>query len=207
LFKYAQSSRHCWQISNTQTFLFLSDKKGNIMKFSKKGLIIAVATALTIGTASVGAYAAGAIPGTKAAAFSSSKISAAQAVDYAVAKIPGRAVEVDFRHKNGQSYYKVEIVTDDQKQEVFVDAANGHIIESRPDYDKKPLQPLPNTNISLKQAIAAAEAKTGGRAKDADLSYKKGPSVYKVETVNNIQKYEVRVDANSGQVLSSHIDL
>jgi len=42
---------------------------------------------------------------------------------------------------------------------------------------------------------------------DADLSYKKGPSVYKVETVNNIQKYEVRVDANSGQVLSSHIDL
>ena len=32
------------------------------MKFSKKGLIIAVATALTIGTASVGAYAAGAIP-------------------------------------------------------------------------------------------------------------------------------------------------
>ncbi len=123
------------------------------MKFSKKGLIIAVATALTIGTASVGAYAAGAIPGTKAAAFSSSKISAAQAVDYAVAKIPGRAVEVDFRHKNGQSYYKVEIVTDDQKQEVFVDAANGHIIESRPDYDKKPLQPLPNTNISLKQAM------------------------------------------------------
>ena len=177
------------------------------MKFSKKGLIIAVATALTIGTASVGAYAAGAIPGTKAAAFSSSKISAAQAVDYAVAKIPGRAVEVDFRHKNGQSYYKVEIVADDQKQEVFVDAANGHIIESRLDYDKKPLQPLPNTNISLKQAIAAAEAKTGGRAKDADLSYKKGPSVYKVETVNNIQKYEVRVDANSGQVLSSHIDL
>lgn len=177
------------------------------MKLNRTFTALSLAAALAIGTASIGAYASGAIPGTKAAAFSQSKITAAQAVDRAAAQTQGQPVEVDFRHKHGRSYYKVEIAKADGKQEVFVDAADGRIIDSRPEYSRKNHMAQPNTAVSLKQALSAAEAKTGGRAKEAELKYRKGPAVYKVETVKGLEKYDVVVDAQSGQVLSSRIDL
>ena len=169
-------------------------------------LFAAAFTALALGTASLGAYSADFTPNRKHAALVQSKISAAQAIDYALAKAKGQAVDVDFRHKHGQSYYKVEIMDGSEQTEVFVDANNGSILDSRPDYDSKPRRPVPQTGISLKQAIAAAEAKTGGRAKDAELKYKRDLPVYKVETVKDMRKYEVRVNAADGQVLSLHLD-
>ena len=176
------------------------------MKANKKSIIAALVTAALLSIAGAGAYAAGMVPGSKHAVLAQSKISAAQAVDYALAKVKGQAVDVDFRHKHGQSYYKVEIMNGSEETEVFVDAANGSIIDSRPDYDSKPRRPVPQTGISLKQAIAAAETKTGGRAKEAELKYKRDLPVYEVGTVNGARKYEVRVNAADGQVLSSHLD-
>jgi len=45
----------------------------------------------------------------------------------------------------------------------------------------------------------------GGIAKEG--LDKRDLPVYEVETVNGVQKHEVRVDAASGQVLSSQLDL
>ena len=176
-------------------------------KFAKpsKKLIIAAATALTLGTAAVGAYAAAPVYN-KYTALTQSKISASQAIDRALEKVGGQAVGVDFNHKHGQSYYEVEVVSGEEKFEVYVDAATGSILDSRPDYDSKPRRPVPAAGVSLKQAISAAEAKTGGRAKDAEFKYKSGLPVYKVETVNGVRKYEVRVNPANGQVTSSHLD-
>ena len=182
-------------------------KSANMLKRNKKSIIATIAATALLATSGAGAYAAGVVPGIKQAAFAQAKVSAAQAVDYAAAKAKGQPVEVDFRHKNGRSYYKVEIADGTAQQEVYVSADNGSIIDSRPDYDSKPRRPVPNVAVSLKQAIAAAEAKTGGKAKDAELKYKRDLPVYEVETVNGVQKHEVRVDAAGGQVLSSQLDL
>ena len=176
-------------------------KAANMLKRNKKSIISTIVATALLATAGAGAYAAGVVPGTKQAAFAQAKVSAAQAVDYAAAKAKGQPVEVDFRHKNGRSYYKVEIADGTAQQEVYVSADNGSIIDSRPDYDSKPRRPVPNV------AVSAAEAKTGGKAKDAELKYKRDLPVYEVETVNGVQKHEVRVDAASGQVLSSQLDL
>ncbi|MGF6147671.1 Peptidase propeptide and YPEB domain [Kingella potus] len=195
-------------------------KAPNIFKRNPK-FIAAVLAAACAGSAFAGpsqtcpgapaapceAYSADAAPAGKQAAFAQAKISAAQAVDYAAAKTKGQPVEVDFRYKHGRSYYKVEIADGTAQQEVFVDAATGSIIDSRPDYDSKPRRPVPNVAVSLKQAIAAAEAETGGKAKDAELKYKRGRPVYEVETVNGAQKHEVRVNAADGKIISSHLDL
>ena len=174
------------------------------MTATKKSIILTLATVLALGAAGVSASGMG--HGAKHEAFAQTRISAAQAVDAAVSRVQGQPVEVDFSYKNGRSYYKVEIVSGSRQQEVFVDASNGSVIDTRPDYDDK-RRVVPQTGVSLKQALAAAEAKVGGRAKDAELKHKGAQPVYQVEVVKGAEKYEVRVDAANGQVLSSHIDM
>ncbi len=151
--------------------------------------------------ASAGTYAAS--NPDKTAAFGQSRINASQAVAAAVAKVGGNATEVDFKHKNGQSYYEVEVVASGQKHEVKVDAASGKVINSKVENDKDSDAVKPAARVSLQQAIATAESKTGGRVKEADLKNKNGQTYYELETLNGNQKQEVKVDAASGQVLSA----
>ena len=61
--------------------------------------------------------------------------------------------------------------------------------------------------ISPAQAIAAAEAKAGGKAIEADLEHEKGSVVYDVEVLAaNGTKHDVKVNADNGQVISSKVD-
>ena len=168
----------------------------------RNSTLTALIAAAVLGTATLGVQAGE----RENAAFAQSKITAAQAVDKAVAKIGGQAVEVNFDLKRGRSIYKVEVQNGGKEYDVYVDAASGEVVDSREDYKNNPNKTRPAVRTTLKQAIAAAEAKTGGRAKEADLKYKSGTPVYKVETVSGTQKHKVRVDAQSGQVLSAHID-
>ena len=57
--------------------------------------------------------------------------------------------------------------------------------------------------ISPAQAIAAAEAKAGGKATGIDLKHKNGATYYKVETRQGKQEHKLEIDAQSGQVLNS----
>ncbi|MCP2041753.1 putative membrane protein YkoI [Neisseria sp. HSC-16F19] len=166
---------------------------------------IAATVAAMLAAASLGAAAAGtqAYP-TKLAAFEQAPVSAAQAVRAATAQVPGRATEVDFEHKNGQSYYTVEVKAGGQEHDIRVDAVSGQVIGSKVDYDDDQHKAKPA--ISLERAMEIALAKTGGKVKDAGLDHKRGRAVYEVETVVGGQKYEVKVDGSSGQVLSSRIE-
>ena len=60
-----------------------------------------------------------------------------------------------------------------------------------------------NTKLSLVQAIGAAEQHTGGRAIRAELENENGRIVYGVEVVGSTQVTDVKVDANSGQIVSA----
>lgn len=62
--------------------------------------------------------------------------------------------------------------------------------------------------VSLEQAIAAAEKHhPGSRAVESDLDYDFGRAVYEVEVLTpQHEKFEVKVDANTGKVLSSRRD-
>ncbi|EGZ51344.1 PepSY domain-containing protein [Neisseria wadsworthii] len=159
---------------------------------------LAVATALILATASTGAVAADAYVSPKHAALAQSKISAQQAIDIASKKVKGYAEEVNFEHKNISSYYEVDIIANGQKHEIKIDAANGNILAEKttPHYNQSAAQPA----VSLKQAVTAALAKTGGHAKEADLKHKAGEVFYKVETVNKGQKQYVKVNAKTGAV-------
>ena len=162
--------------------------------------------AAVIAATSLGAYAA-TTSGTsaKTAAFEQAAVSAEQAVRAAAQKVPGQATEVDFKHKNGQSYYEVEIVSGNQKPEVRVDANNGQVLDSKVEQDDEK-EATPNAAISIEQAIAAAQSKTGGKVKEAELENENGQAVYKVETVSGTQEHDVIINAANGQVISAQLD-
>lgn len=65
---------------------------------------------------------------------------------------------------------------------------------------------LSKAKISLTQAIAAAESHVQGRAVRAELEDENGALVYGVEVVKGAQAMDIKVDSNSGQVLSAQAD-
>ena len=63
--------------------------------------------------------------------------------------------------------------------------------------------PLPPTDgIGAVSALAAAEKETGARATHLDLDDYRGRVVYEIELHDDKQEYEIRVDAQSGDILS-----
>lgn len=62
--------------------------------------------------------------------------------------------------------------------------------------------------ITLTQAVVAAEQHhKGAKAAKAELEHKRGEVVYEVEVVAaNNEVFDVKVDAVSGKVVSSHLD-
>lgn len=63
-----------------------------------------------------------------------------------------------------------------------------------------------NANISLSQAIQAAEQKTHGRASRAEYENTSQGRAYDVEVVSGSKVFDVRIDAQDGSVLSSTAD-
>jgi uncharacterized membrane protein YkoI len=61
---------------------------------------------------------------------------------------------------------------------------------------------ITHAKISLTDAIAAAEAKTGGRASKAEFEKAKEGWVFDVETVSGKAVSDVHVNADTGAVLS-----
>lgn len=58
-------------------------------------------------------------------------------------------------------------------------------------------------NISLTQAISAAEQHVGGRATHAEYERHQGQGVYEVEVVKNKTVTDVKVDATNGRILAA----
>lgn len=163
-------------------------------------------TALTTLTLATGGLAYADYSPAKHAALQNAPVSAAQAAKTAADKIGGRAVKVDFEHTLNRSYYDVDVVRGNDTHEVRVDAKSGQVVRSKMDHDDDDAM-LPEVKVSLQQAITAAVQKTGGKAKDAELKAKYGNAHYRVDTLANGQEHQTVIDANSGAVLSSHIDL
>lgn len=66
---------------------------------------------------------------------------------------------------------------------------------------------LPQTAITLEQAIDAAKSEVAGRVLEAELEQEDGKAVYEVEMAGaNGQIRELTVDAQSGKVLKNEVE-
>ena len=71
---------------------------------------------------------------------------------------------------------------------------------------KDDLQEMEKVKITLVEAINIAEKSATGKAISAKLKNSKQGLMYKVDVMDSDKKYEVKVDALSGAVISSKLD-
>lgn len=128
------------------------------------------------------------------------------AVRAAQTHVGGIAVEAEFDADSSfHPVYKVEIVdASGLVWDVFVDPANGEILRAREDEDR---ERLPNGDVSLLDAITAAEAHHGGRAMAAEFDDFGFTDAFAVEVVQDLRVYDVYISAEDASVLASREDL
>ena len=178
--------------------------------------------ALTV--AGIGANAIAApVANTKAVASSSealsamqSKISLTQAINIAKQNAKGDLVSAEFDYdddgKNkGTDKYEVEFVSNGTSYEVKVDANTGKILKTKQKkLDKKELaeyNAMKQAKVTLTSAMQKAAQSLNGKVISAEFELEKGKPVYDIEVVKGNQIYDVSIDANTGKVLSSQVDV
>ena len=130
------------------------------------------------------------------------KISLTQALDTAESKGPGRAFEADFETGGGKPYYEVMVLGSDGKlTDHHIDANSGQVIKS----DNHPIESyfvrlkpadVQNAPTTLKQAVAIAEQKAGGKAAEAEIEREASTVRYKITVMTGSQSQEITVGAD-----------
>ncbi len=89
-------------------------------------------TKLIAGSGLAALVVAGALAGTVSAqtAAEATGLTAVQAIEIALAEVPGEVEEVELERENGARVYEIEIVTAENAEfEIEIDAVTGEIIE------------------------------------------------------------------------------
>lgn len=103
--------------------------------------------------------------------------------------------------RRGKLIYKVEIVNKHEEKEYKIDAATGEVI--RYETDKELLDFDSNVDISLVQAIdIATKGRQNPIVKEAELKRDFDKLYYEVEFFEGKVKYEVKIDAKTGDLIS-----
>lgn len=191
----------------------------NLSTLTKSALI-----ALTIAGVGATAIAAPAINNTNTATSSSealsalqSKISLTQAIDIAKQNAKGDLVSAAFDYddeKNkgaAKSKYEVEFVANGTSYEVKLDANTGKVLKTEEEtLDKKDMaeySAMKQAKLTLTSAMQKAAQSVNGKVIGIEFELEKGQALYDVEVVKDNQIYDVSIDANTGKVLSSQIDV
>ena len=74
------------------------------------------------------------------------------------------------------------------------------------DEDKARAEALAKASITLAEAVNRAEAKTGGKAVEAELEVEKDALFFEVETLKEGVRIEVKIDARTGEVIATEVE-
>ncbi|WP_350560787.1 PepSY domain-containing protein [Psychrobacter sp. CAL346-MNA-CIBAN-0220] len=183
-----------------------------------KSMIVAL-TIVGVGATAIAAPVAN----TKAATNSSeavsamqSKISLAQAIEIAKQNAKGDVVSAKFDYDNDKKStrtgkYEVEFVSNGTAYEVKIDANTGKVLKTEQEkLDKEDMaeySAMKQAKVTLASAMQKAAQSVNGKVIGAEFELEKGQSVYDIEVVKGNQIYDVSIDANTGKVLSSQVDV
>ena len=146
-----------------------------------------------------------------------SKISLTQAINIAKQNAKGDIVSAEFDYddddKKGAatSKYEVEFISNGTAYEVKIDANTGKVIKTKQEkLDKEDMaeySAMKQAKVSLTSAMQKAAQSVNGKVIGAEFELEKGQATYDIEVVKNNQIYDVSIDANTGKVLSSQVDM
>ena len=149
-----------------------------------------------------------------------SKISLTQAIDIAKQNAKGDLVSAEFDYDDDDDeknkgavtgVYEVEFVANGTSYEVKVDANTGKVIETEEEtLDKEDMaeySAMKQAKITLTSAMQKATQSVNGKVIGVEFELEKGQALYDIEIVKDNQTYDVNIDANTGKVLSSQVDV
>ncbi|WP_350656338.1 PepSY domain-containing protein [Psychrobacter sp. S1-30-MNA-CIBAN-0213] len=185
-----------------------------------KSMIVAL-TIAGVGATAIAAPAANtkAVTGSsEAVSAMQSKISLTQAIEIAKQNAKGDLVNAEFDYDdddNGKGAvtgeYEVEFVSNGTAYEVKIDANTGKVLKTEQEkLDKEDMaeySAMKQAKVTLTSAMQKAAQSVNGKVISAEFELEKGQSVYDVEVVKGNQIYDVSIDANTGKVLSSQVDV
>ncbi len=124
----------------------------------------------------------------------------------------GKIVKVEFEQDDNEAEYEIEIIWDNLKHEIEIDAYTGKVKEHKTkkinSADNKP-----EIKNSEKEILLAEEARNialkvagGGRVIDIELEIEGDKAEYEVEIIKDNEKHEVEIDAYTGEILDHEIE-
>lgn len=115
----------------------------------------------------------------------------------------GTILKIKQDYEAGRTVYEVDIIKDNSRYELEIDAVSGEIIS----YKQKQARNT-ESNLTKGTLITAEQAKQialdragGGEIYKFELDHKHGRNVYEIDLVNAETRYEVDVDAQTGTVI------
>ncbi|MGP5075260.1 PepSY domain-containing protein [Psychrobacter celer] len=175
----------------------------------KKSLVMALSV-VSFSIASVSASQA-APAMNEVTAVSQSKISLEQAMALANKAVKGDIISADFdqEYRNENSHYDINIITNNNEQEVSVNANTGKITKWDTErLDKEDLaeyKAMKQAKVSLSQAIKKANQTLKGKVLEVEFDIDFGKPVYKVEIGKGNQIHKVVVDSMTGKITRSQV--
>ena len=142
-------------------------------------------------------------------------ISLDEAQEIALKAIDGKVTKAKKERDDGTDYYDFEIISDNQKYEIEVDANTGKIIKNEKDTDYVPSSNEASQNnnsqattISIDEAQRIAMEKVGnnGYLVKCELDIDDGIQKYEIEIKNGNIEYEIDIDAISGEIIKYEED-
>ena len=185
-----------------------------------KSAIIAL-TIAGVGATAIAAPAANtkAVTGSsEAVSAMQSKISLTQAIDIAKQNAKDDLVSAEFDYDDeddgnsaATSEYEVEFISNGTAYEVKIDANTGKVIETEEEKldkgDMAEYSALMQAKVTLTSAMQKATQSVNGKVIGVEFELEKGQALYDIEVVKDNQIYDVSIDANTGKVLSSQVDM
>ena len=142
-------------------------------------------------------------------------ISLDEAQEIALKTIDGKVTKAKKERDDGNDYYDFEIISDNQKYEIEVDANTGKIIKNEKDNDYVPNsnETTQNNNSQVTtistedaQRIAMARVGNNGYLIKCELDIDDGIQKYEVEIKNGNIEYEIDIDAITGEIIKYEED-
>ena len=155
------------------------------------------------------------------AALANPKITASEAKEIALKEVNGEIISLEFDDDddNLQPHYEIDVVKDNEKVELKVDANSGAVkVTERESINQSIKQSnssvLPSATaskqsatISQQKAIDIALAKAAGTVTEIELDENDNQLVYEIEIRNGKMEYDFEIDAITGAIVEYKEDL
>ena len=173
----------------------------------KKSLVMA----LSVVSISFATVAVSQAANNEVEAVSQSKVSLEQALNLANKMVKGDIISADFDQEDRieNSHYDIKIITNNNEQEVSVNANTGKVSKGDTErLDKEDLaeyKAMKQAKVSLSQAIKKANQTLKGKVLEVEFDMDFGKPVYKVEIGKGNQVHKVVIDSMTGQITRSQV--